>query len=405
VGKQRTGNIQRRGEHSWRLRYLNNDGIRQHETIQGTREDAEREMRIRLGEIAKGLPVSSKPNTVLFEELAADVITDYKVNKYSSLPDIEARLRLHILPVFGKRKAAQITTAMIKQYIVMRQSEDPPAATGSINRELEAMRHTFRLAMNGRKLLVMPHIPMLKENNVRSGFFTRAEVDRLCAQLKEPLASMVRFAFITGWRLEEVRSLEWPSVDFARGEIRLAAGTTKNRDGRVFPMTTELRALLAELETRAKKAMKERAGETVQQFSALTGRVFAGVGEFRKTWKTACYKAGLPCVVKPIIIRGHAQFNKDGSPKVRVIKSTRIFHDLRRSAIREWIKNGMPEKHAMMLSGHKTRSVLDRYNIVGESDLREAVRYMEQMPRESVLGHASGPTKTGKSDAGCNEQR
>jgi hypothetical protein len=142
-GIQRFEGIQRRGNGSFRINYNDAEGNRHWETLTAkdgvsSIEDAAKLRRQRLADIDRGVPVSSKANTVKFEELAADVVNDYFVNSFSSVSDIEARYRLHLLPAFGSRKASQITTDQIKAYIVKRMAEAAKPAT--INRELEAMR-------------------------------------------------------------------------------------------------------------------------------------------------------------------------------------------------------------------------------------------------------------------------
>jgi integrase len=163
------------------------------------------------------------------------------------------------------------------------------------------------------------------------------------------------FAYITGWRIDsEVLPLEWRQVDFAGGEIRLDPGKTKNGEGRTFPMTRDLRELLDQQRTLTENFQRRR--------RVVCPHVFHRAGQpiksFRAAFRTACTEAGCP---------------------------GRVLHDFRRTAVRNLVRAGIPERVAMQMTGHKTRSVFERYNIVSAGDLREAAKRLD-----AVTGTISG---------------
>ena len=90
---------------------------------------------------------------------------------------------------------------------------------------------------------------------------------------------------------------------------------------------------------------------------------------FRKAWNAACRKAGLGYGYK--IEKSYVEKWQSKLP------SGPILHDFRRTAVRNMVRSGIPERVAMLISGHKTRSVFDRYNIVSDADLRRATQQQE----------------------------
>ena len=91
----------------------------------------------------------------------------------------------------------------------------------------------------------VPHVPMLKERNVRTGFFEREQIERILAHLPSAVRPAVKFSYITGWRIpSEVLKLQWRHVEFETRVVHLDPHTTKNDEGRTFPFTDALEQLL-----------------------------------------------------------------------------------------------------------------------------------------------------------------
>lgn len=380
--------VQRRGPRSFRIHYTDDYGVRHYETVNGTLEEAVSTRQVRLGDIARGLPVSSKPNTILFEELAADVLTDYKLNNFSSFSDQEARFRLHILPAFGKRKAAQISSSMLKAYALQRLEQGAKQAT--VNRELELMRHAYKLgsACTPPKVLFMPKFHIPKERNARKGFFEREQIDAIAKHLPAHLIPVVFFGYFTGWRHDEVVTLCWRHIHFGAREVRLEPNETKNGEGRTFPMIDELYAILEKIKPK-----------TPIPGNRIFTRAGAPIGRFDKAWTTACKKAGLPVryVEKRVLVDGAKQVKiykrgkRKGQP-ILVARAAVYFHDFRRTAYRNLVRKGIPETVAMAAVGWTDRDTADRYNITAKADL-ELIREAFDGPRANLRAKS---TKSGQ---------
>jgi integrase len=195
--------------------------------------EARKFLQSREGDVAKGLPVSGRDRRIKFSEPVEAVVNDYKNNDRRTLEDLTRRLNKHILPVFGDRRAASITTPQIREFIDKRRDEG--AANGEINRELAIISKAYTLALRDQVLMLRPYVPKLVEKNVRKGFFEHEQFERLLQHLLSAIQPLIRFAYITGWRTKsEVFPLKWTQVDLVGGIVRLELGTTKSGQGREF---------------------------------------------------------------------------------------------------------------------------------------------------------------------------
>jgi integrase len=238
----------------WIKDYQNGRMVRQ---STGTTKEtvARRILRSREGDVEHGIPVLPKMGKVTFEDAAKDIVNDYTINHRRSLEGLQRRIDKHRTPFFRGRRMAAITAADVRAYVAKRKADvivtgtgderkERPVWNAEINNELKALKRMFSLAIAAGKLAHRPHIPMLKEDNVRTGFFEREQSEAVRRHLPDYLRPLVTFMYLTGWRRGEVSGLEWRQVNFDAGEVRLDPGSTKNGEGRVFPFTHELRELL-----------------------------------------------------------------------------------------------------------------------------------------------------------------
>jgi len=151
------GSIRRRGPASWLLDFYAPTGERQRPTIRvATRAEAERELKRREGELARGRPLFVSAGQVKFENLTQLVIRDYEINGKRSIGKTQKSVE-RLIDFFGGRRAISITAADVGIYIEKRLRTG--LANASLNRELACLRRAFRLAVKA-KLLSHDHVPM-----------------------------------------------------------------------------------------------------------------------------------------------------------------------------------------------------------------------------------------------------
>jgi integrase len=165
----------------------------------------------------------------------------------------------------------------------------------------------------------------------------------------------------TGARKGQIRKIRKERIDLPNARIELTGKTTKNKKASYLPIYGEMADEIA---------MAISAGDS--KCPLLIQREGKPVFDFEKSWKTACERAGY--------------------------KET-IFHDLRRTAITNMIEAGYSEKDPKEISGHKTRDVFDRYNIVSSKRIRSLATKMEEYLRAQDAQIEPAPVQ----DAGARQ--
>lgn len=263
------------------------------------------------------------------------------------------RWNIHLKDYFGGMKAARVGTTQIAGYVEKRQGEG--AAKSTINRELALLRRAFSLGFDAepQKVSRVPKFHRFivsEKGNERRGFVEEAEYRRLADATAGQtwLRTLLALGYTYGFRKAELLDMRCAQMDLLNNTISLYSCETKNGEGRTVVLTKECCGLVTEL----------RRGKQPEDYFFARGNG-EPVRDFRGAWDAPVTTAKLPGL---------------------------LFHDLRRSAVRNMIRRGVPQKTAREISGHKTDSVFSRYNIVSEDDIRDAARKIEEGAKAALKG-------------------
>jgi len=378
------GHIYRQpGSRFWWIRYRVDGRTFRESTKSTSLRVAGQRLDRKQAELGAGVFTAPDVKRTTFEDLAQIIRDDYRVNGRKSTETLETLIN-RLDQVFAGVRAASITPDRLTRYVSQRL--DAGAAGSTVRNETNALKRAFRLAKRLGKVAQVPDFPTVRIADPRAGFFEREAFAAVLAQLPAALRAPITFAYLTGWRVpSEVLPLTWAQVDFVAGVVRLEIGTTKNKAARTFPFT-----VLPDL-----VELLERQRAIVTGLERALGRVIphvfvresgARIRDFYAAWHAACKRAAvkrrgtMEVVVFPELL-GRRPEGPSG----------RVPHDFRRTAVRNLVRAGVPERVAMQLTGHKTRAVFDRYNIVNEADLSEGVEKLARFfARSGAVAAARG---------------
>ena len=344
-------------------------GQRKRKRIGPSKEAAE----LRLGEIRRALV----EERYIDRDKGARMSLGELVRWYLTLPEIEAKksrkrdvqLLRSVTRLIGEKTLIKdLNKGMMDGYATERLKEDSPARKGerirpaTVNKERMAINAALNRGVAHSKLDVNPlsgKMKRLNEDNIRERVLTGEEFERLLACLSSPLREMTLVAFYICMRQGEILKLTWDKVDLEQNFIRLAGTDTKNSSKRRIPIHPRVREMLINL---------PRGLHTNRVFLSKGKPVNNFAGNYQLQWSRAAQEVEL------------GDFT---------------FQDLRHCAINNLRISGNDHLTIMAISGQKTTSVFQRYNVVTEEELQGVKWKTEESSGVHIGVHQ--PRKTGES--------
>lgn len=339
------GSVYKRGQ-IWWISYWHNNTPYRFSSRSTKRSEAQQLLNAKIAERDQGVLPHSRSPRLRMQQIFQQYCTDLELR---NVPSLETSVRSHLKPLqtfFANYRPEQVTPALVDSYKKSRRQLG--RAVSTVNVELRLLRTALRFAYKRQQIPRVPQFQFLEGEHVREGFLEWEDLQAILPHLPGYLRPWVQFAYWTGWRRKELNTLEWRDIDWENSAIRLRPVNSKTRRGRVVGMSQPLRELLQQ-----QWDARVLEGRIVPYVFHHNGRP---IGRHYKAWKKAWKLAGRPA---------------------------KLLHDTRRSAVRNMINAGVPERHAMQVTGHTSRSVFDRYTIVTTAQTEAALdRTAEYVTRQ-----------------------
>ncbi len=347
------GSLFLRGE-IYHMQWYENGKARQQSTKETDRRKALAKLNEKLKEAER--KASSGGAKLLVKDLLQELLAEYARLGRRSLYDTKIRVEGKLMAFFGGMRAIAVGEPEINRFIDVHRAE---LSNATINRYLSALRTAYSIAKRQGVIEHSPHIPILKEDNVRQGFISHDQYETLRKALPDHLRAVFVVGYHTGARRGELLRIRIADVDFANREIKIPGRSTKNSKPKTIPIYGDMAAALEMQIAWVRKNWPRCPWLFVWRGKRLLSLT-------QKAWRSATKAAGVPGL---------------------------IFHDLRRSAIRNMEQAGIPRSVAMAISGHKREDVYRRYDIVNDRDIQAAAQRLEQQMQKTAANTAA--TKNG----------
>lgn len=337
------------------------DGKPVRESTERTKELAARKaMRQRITALAAG-QASIGFRGLKVADLIPLIERDYADRQQRSWDRVEYAWRCHLEPFFAKRRVEELGSDNRDDYVEKRQDEE--ASNATISGELSYLNRMLELSRQPtpRKVTNPFKFKRLTENNPRQGFitwkplqkFTEAcRISKNSSRNQRHYAALAILGYHLGWRSKELRDLKVRQVEPETKSIRLYRSQSKNKAGRLMKLPAECWEIV----------VRYMQGKNLDDY-LITRSNGLPIRSMKDGWREIATRAGLPGM---------------------------IFQDLRRTAARNMLSAGVSASVVMEIFGWKSSAMLQRYEIVSESDLAMAADKLDEAKAD---GHDLGHTE------------